>query len=136
MADAPLQTIDISSVAENVKDVVRVLKRNVRGRYSHLKRGFPDLSHLPREDQDRIHNFMNMETHEDVEEFKIWIRSLPDPNGVLMRRWEHNEMHEWLLLSHAANNAQTGTGMGLVESFIQYEILDTLRATEIEMMLS
>ncbi|KAJ6487309.1 hypothetical protein DFH09DRAFT_1339546 [Mycena vulgaris] len=136
MADALLPTIDIPSVAEEVKDAVGVLKRN--------------------------------------------IRTLPDPNGVLMRWWEHKEMHEWLLPSviqclsdsdpdvwhameattnfgeaqHAANNAQTGIGMGLVESFIQhalqvyclpficrslpafrYEILDTRRAAEIEIML-
>jgi hypothetical protein len=50
-----------------------------------LLSGFPDLSHLPSEDQDRVHNFMYLETPEDVEEFKIWIRTLPDPSGVLMR---------------------------------------------------
>ncbi|KAJ6572977.1 hypothetical protein B0H10DRAFT_2440108 [Mycena sp. CBHHK59/15] len=180
MADALLPTIDIPSVVEEVKDAVGVVKRNVRICYSHVKRGIPDVSHLPRDDQDRIHNFMYMETPEDVEEFKIWIRTLPDPNGVLLRWWEHKEMHEWLLPSviqclsdinpdvwhvmeattnfgeaqHAANNAQTGIGMGLVESFIQhapqvhclpfisrslpafrYEILDTRRAAEIEVML-
>ncbi|KAJ6606945.1 hypothetical protein B0H10DRAFT_2439850 [Mycena sp. CBHHK59/15] len=180
MADALLPTIDIPSVVEEVKDAVGVVKRNVRICYSHVKRGIPDVSHLPRDDQDRIHNFMYMETPEDVEEFKIWIRTLPDPNGVLLRWWEHKEMHEWLLPSviqclsdidpdvwhvmeattnfgeaqHAANNAQTGIGMGLVKSFIQhapqvhclpfisrslpafrYEILDTRRAAEIEVML-
>ncbi|KAJ6556722.1 hypothetical protein B0H10DRAFT_1967556 [Mycena sp. CBHHK59/15] len=180
MADALLPTIDIPSVVEEVKDAVGVVKRNVRICYSHVKRGIPDVSHLPRDDQDRIHNFMYMETPEDVEEFKIWIRTLPDPNGVLLRWWEHKEMHEWLLPSviqclsdidpdvwhvmeattnfgeaqHVANNAQTGIGMGLVESFIQhapqvhclpfmsrslpafrYEILDTRRAAEIEVML-
>ena len=104
---------------------------------------------------------MYMETPEDIEEFKIWIRTLPDPNGVLMRFfdsfvlhltlkidtdwWEHKEMHVWLLpgviqclsdidpdiwhvmeattnfgeAQHAANNAETGIGMGLVQSFIQ-----------------
>ncbi|KAF8166267.1 hypothetical protein K438DRAFT_1941754 [Mycena galopus ATCC 62051] len=161
MADALLPTIDIPSVAEKVKDAVGVLKRNVHICYSHVKRGFPDLSHLPCEDQDRIHNFMYMETPEDVEEFKIWIRTLPDPNGVLMCWWEHKEMHGWLLpgiiqclsdiaadvwhvmeattnfgeAQHAANNAETGIGMGLVQSFIQYEALDTRRAAEIEIML-
>ncbi|KAJ6583451.1 hypothetical protein DFH09DRAFT_1308960 [Mycena vulgaris] len=135
MADALLPTIDIPC-------------------YSHVKRGIPDVSHLPRENQDCIHNFMYMENPEDVEETKIWIRTLPDPNGW----WEHKEMYEWLLPSviqclsdidpdfwhvmevttncgeaqHAANNAQTGIGMGLVES---YEILDTRRAAEIEIML-
>ncbi|KAJ7909723.1 hypothetical protein B0H13DRAFT_1877422 [Mycena leptocephala] len=161
MADALLPTIDIPSVAEKVKDPIGVLTRNVRSCYSHVKRGFPDLSHLPREDQDRIHSFMYLETPEDVEEFKIWIRTLPDPNGVLMRWWEHKEMHKWLFpgviqclsdmdpdvwhimeattkfgeAQHAANNKETGIGMGLVESFIQYEALDTRRAAEIEIML-
>ncbi|KAJ7251891.1 hypothetical protein C8J57DRAFT_1474350 [Mycena rebaudengoi] len=144
LADALLPTIDIPSVAEEVKDAVGLLKRNVRVCYSHLKRGIPDLSHLPPEDQDRIRNFMYMKTPEDIEEFKTWIRTLPDPDGVLMRWWEHKEMHEWLLpgviqclsdidpniwhvmeattnlgeAQHAANNAQTGIGMGLVQSFI------------------
>jgi hypothetical protein len=91
--------------------------------------------------------------------------------------WEHKEMHKWLLpgviqclsdmdpdvwhimeattnfgeAQHAANNKETGIGMGLVESFIQYnsslificrsltacryEALDTRRAAEIEIML-
>ncbi|KAJ6603872.1 hypothetical protein B0H10DRAFT_1957613 [Mycena sp. CBHHK59/15] len=69
MADALLPTIDIPSVVEEVKDAVGVVKRNVRICYSHVKRGIPDVSHLPRDDQDRIHNFMYMETPEDVEEF-------------------------------------------------------------------
>ncbi|KAJ6613831.1 hypothetical protein B0H10DRAFT_1951223 [Mycena sp. CBHHK59/15] len=148
MADALLPTIDIPSVAEEVKDAVAVIPTS-NSSFSRWKfaspdvhfSGIPDLSHLPREDQDRIHNFMYMETPEDVEEFKIWIRTLPDPNGW----WEHKEMHEWLLPSviqclsddvwhvmeattnlgeaqHAANNAQTGIGMGVVESFIQHAL--------------
>ncbi|KAJ6507086.1 hypothetical protein C8R45DRAFT_923251 [Mycena sanguinolenta] len=161
MADALLPTIDIPSVAAKVKDAVGVLKRNVRISYSHVKRGFPDLSHLPGEDQDRIHNFMYLGTPEDVEEFKIWIRTLPDPNGGLMRWWKHKEMHHWLLPSiiqclsdinpavwhlmkattnfgeaqHVANNAETGIEMGLIQSFIQYEALDSRRAAEIKVML-
>ncbi|KAJ6462514.1 hypothetical protein C8R45DRAFT_1080626 [Mycena sanguinolenta] len=42
---------------------------------------------------------MYLGTPEDVEEFKIWIRTLPDPNGGLMRWWKHKEMDEWLLPS-------------------------------------
>lgn len=38
LADALLPTIDIPSVAEEVKDAVGLLKRNVRVCYSHLKR--------------------------------------------------------------------------------------------------
>ncbi|KAJ6595184.1 hypothetical protein DFH09DRAFT_1073005 [Mycena vulgaris] len=125
MADALLPTIDIQSVAEEVGgDAISLLKLIVRICYTHIKRGIPDLSHLPR-----------------------W--------------WEHKEMHEWLLptvvqclsdmapddwhvieattnfgeAQHKANNVQTGIGMGLVKSFIQYEILDTRRAAEIETML-
>ncbi|KAJ6603450.1 hypothetical protein DFH09DRAFT_1354653 [Mycena vulgaris] len=162
MADTLLPTIDIQSVAEEVGgDAISLLKLIVRICYTHIKRGIPDLSHLPREDQDRMNNFMYLETPEDVEEFKLWIRLLPDPNGVVLCWWEHKEMHEWLLptvvqclsdmapddwhvieattnfgeAQHKANNVQTGIGMGLVESFIQYEILDTRRAAEIETML-
>ncbi|KAJ6564162.1 hypothetical protein B0H19DRAFT_76035 [Mycena capillaripes] len=161
MADALLPTIDIPSAVEKFEDAVGLVKGNVRICYSHVKRGIPDVSHLPLEDQDRILNFMYMKTPEEVEEFKIWIRTLPDPNGVLLRWWEHKEMHEWLLpcvieclsdidpnvwhvmeattnfgeAQHAANNIQTGIGMGLVESFMQYEALDTRRAAEIEVML-
>ncbi|KAJ7115729.1 hypothetical protein C8R44DRAFT_927220 [Mycena epipterygia] len=161
MGDALLPTIDIPSVAEEVKETIGVLKKIVRSCYSHVKRGIPDISPLSREDQDRINNFMYMETPEDVEEFKIWIRTLPDPDGVLMRWWDHKEMHEWLLpgviqclsdmdpdvwhiieattnfgeAQHAANNAQTGIGMGTVQSFIEYDKLDTRRAAEIEIML-
>ncbi|KAJ7908060.1 hypothetical protein B0H13DRAFT_2331720 [Mycena leptocephala] len=160
MADA-LPTIDIPSVAEQIKDSGGLVKRNVRIHYSHVKRGIPDVSHLSREDQNRIRNFMYMETPADVGNFKIWIRTLPDPKGVLLRWWEHMEMHEWLLpgviqclsdvdpnvwhvmeattnlreAQHAANNAQAGIGMGLVESFIRYETPDTRRAAEIEIML-
>ena len=106
---------------------------------------------------------MHMGTSEDVEEFKTWIRTLTDPNGVLTRSfrlfcfhlalnidtgwWKHKEMHQWLFpgiiqclsdinpavwhlmkatinsaeVQHAANNAETGIGMGLVQSFIQYK---------------
>ncbi|KAJ6559387.1 hypothetical protein DFH09DRAFT_1483903 [Mycena vulgaris] len=158
LADVLLPTIDIPSVAEEVVDALDIVKRIVRICYSHLKRGIPDISYLPREDQGRIRNFMYMETPEDVDEFKLWIRTLPDPNGVLLRWWEHKEMHQWLLptvieclsdmapddwhvieattnfgeAQHKANNVQTGIGMGLVESS---EILDTRRAAEIETML-
>ncbi|KAJ7921300.1 hypothetical protein B0H13DRAFT_1866901 [Mycena leptocephala] len=161
MADALLPTIDIPSAVEKFEDAVGLVKGNVRICYSHVKRGIPDVSHLPPEDRDRIFNFMYMKSPEDVEEFKIWIRTLPDLNGVLLRWWEHKEMHEWLLpcvieclsdieanvwhvmeattnfgeAQHAANNIQTGIGMGLVESFMQYEALDTRRAAEIEVMI-
>ncbi|KAJ7737995.1 hypothetical protein B0H16DRAFT_1762096 [Mycena metata] len=174
MADALLSTIDLKSVAEEVGgDPISLLKLITRitsnGSFSlsgftssdgHCS-GLPDLSHLPHEDQDRVSSFMYLETPEDVEEFKLWIRSLPDPNDVILHWWEHKEMHEWLLpaaiecltdmasddwhvieattnfgeAQHKANNAQTGINMGLVESFIQYEILDTRRAAEIETML-
>ncbi|KAJ6473478.1 hypothetical protein DFH09DRAFT_1474287 [Mycena vulgaris] len=97
LADVLLPTIDIPSVAEEVMDALDIVKRIVRICYSHLKRGIPDTSYLPREDQGRIHNFMYMETPEDVDEFKLWIRTLHDPNGVLLRWWEHREMHQWLL---------------------------------------
>ncbi|KAJ7824848.1 hypothetical protein B0H13DRAFT_1918903 [Mycena leptocephala] len=55
MADALLPIIDIPSVAEQIKDSVGLVKRNVRIHYSHVKR------HLSREDQNRIPNFMYIE---------------------------------------------------------------------------
>ncbi|KAJ7710894.1 hypothetical protein B0H17DRAFT_1123978 [Mycena rosella] len=85
MADALLPTIVIPSVAEEVVDALALIKRITRICYSHIKRGIPDVCYLPREDQDRMRNLMYMKTLEDVEEFKLWIRTLPDPNGVLLR---------------------------------------------------
>ncbi|KAJ6524977.1 hypothetical protein B0H19DRAFT_1276334 [Mycena capillaripes] len=110
MVDALLPTIDIPSVAEEVKDALSVAAiPTSNGSFTspdvHFS-GIPDVSHLPREDQDRIHNFMYMKTSEEVEEFKIWIQTLPDTNGVLPFEAQHK-----------ANNVQTGIGMGLVESF-------------------
>ncbi|KAJ7823896.1 hypothetical protein B0H14DRAFT_2597649 [Mycena olivaceomarginata] len=38
-----------------------------------------------------------LETPTAVEEFKVWIKTLPDPDGTLTRWWSHKLMHEWIL---------------------------------------
>ncbi|KAK7014828.1 hypothetical protein R3P38DRAFT_3400477, partial [Favolaschia claudopus] len=99
---------------------------------------------------------MYIKTIEEFEDFRRWIRTLPDPDGAIKAWWDHKEMHRWLLpaiiqclsgipkerwhimaettnggeAQHALNNAEAGTRMGLVESLMQYEILDTRRAAE------
>ncbi|KAJ7757828.1 hypothetical protein B0H14DRAFT_3511824 [Mycena olivaceomarginata] len=108
---------------------------------------------------------MYLETPTAVEEFKVWIKTLPDPDGTLMQRtagwWSHKLMHEWILpgciqclsgidkdtwnimeattnlgeAQHKANNAATDIQMGMVESFIKYEEFDKRREAEIELML-
>ncbi|KAJ7618793.1 hypothetical protein FB45DRAFT_932474 [Roridomyces roridus] len=161
MADALLQTINIPSVAEQIKTPAGVIKKTVRACYSHVKRGLPDLSHLSLEDRDRIKNFMYIETVEEVEVFKVWIRTVADPTGIILRWWEHKEMHEWILPSiiqclshmdadiwhimeatsnfgeaqHSKNNLEAGTGIGLVQSFIEYDDIDARRAAAIEVMI-
>ncbi|KAJ7306174.1 hypothetical protein DFH08DRAFT_1054689, partial [Mycena albidolilacea] len=165
LADAMLPTIDIPQVAAKVRSAADVLKFILRICFAHLKRGIPELPHLPHEDHQRISNFMYLETPTAVEEFKVWIKTLPDPDGTMMQRtagwWSHKLMHEWILpgciqclsgidkdtwnimeattnlgeAQHKANNAATDIQMGMVESFIKYEEFDKRREAEIELML-
>ncbi|KAJ7133040.1 hypothetical protein C8R44DRAFT_870490 [Mycena epipterygia] len=71
--------IDIPTVAEEVVDALALIKRITRICYSHIKRFVLVLGLY------LIAYAISTETPEDVEEFKLWIRTLPDPNGVLLR---------------------------------------------------
>ncbi|KAJ7823156.1 hypothetical protein B0H14DRAFT_2598073 [Mycena olivaceomarginata] len=84
LADAMLPAIDIPEVAAKVQNAADLLKFILRICFSHLKRGIPELPHLSHEDHQRISNFMYVETPADVEEFKAWIKTVPDPDGTLM----------------------------------------------------
>ncbi|KAJ6488414.1 hypothetical protein DFH09DRAFT_1339191 [Mycena vulgaris] len=124
--------------------------------------GIPNLLHLTDADRKRLFDLKYLKTREEVDAFKIWIRTLADPQGVLKRWWEHKLMHHWLLrgitqclsnislerwntmeattnlgeAQHAWNNAQTGISMGVIQSFKQYEELDIRRAEEIRLRKS
>ncbi|KAJ7865921.1 hypothetical protein B0H14DRAFT_3442728 [Mycena olivaceomarginata] len=150
LADALLPMNDIPEVAAKVRSPADVLKFILRICFSHLKRGIPELPHLPHDDYQRIANFMYLETPAAAEEFKVWIKTLPDPDGTLTRWWSHKLMHEWILpgciqclsdidkntwhimeattnlgeAQHKANNAATDIQMGMVESFMKYEEYD------------
>ncbi|KAJ7658241.1 hypothetical protein DFH06DRAFT_1196427 [Mycena polygramma] len=113
-------------------------------------------------DRKRIFDFKYAKTPEEVESFKAWIPTVPDPQGELKRWWDHKLMHRWLLpgliqclsnipleqwntmepttnlgeAQHAWNNAQTGISMGVIESFKKYEELDIRRAAEIEIRMA
>ncbi|KAJ7110277.1 hypothetical protein C8R43DRAFT_1139424 [Mycena crocata] len=51
---------------------------------------------------------------EDVQQFELWTRKRPDPNGW----WEHKEMHKWLLKQdrRASENAVTDAQPHLKQS--------------------
>ncbi|KAJ6518377.1 hypothetical protein DFH09DRAFT_1098563 [Mycena vulgaris] len=132
--------------------------------YAELKifSGIPNLLHLTDADRKRIFDLKYLKIREEIDAFKIWIRTLADPQGVLKRWWEHKLMHRWLLrgiiqclsniplerwntmdtttnlgeAQHAWNNAQTGISMGVIQSFKQYEELDIRRAEEIRLRKS
>ncbi|KAF8189161.1 hypothetical protein K438DRAFT_1971805 [Mycena galopus ATCC 62051] len=105
----------------------------------------------------RIFDLKYLKTHEEVETFKAWIVTLADPQGVLKRWWDHKLLRgiiqclsnipfeQWNTMEattnlgeaqHAWNNSQTGTSMGLMESFKKYEELDIRRAEGIESRMS
>ncbi|KAJ7071887.1 hypothetical protein B0H15DRAFT_965755 [Mycena belliarum] len=137
---------------------------NWRGRkpFGQAKKGVPELLHLSPAHRKRISDVRYLKTPEEVEVFKVWIPTLPDPQGVIKRWWDHKLMHRWLLpgfihclskipleqwntmeattnlgeAQHAWNNSQTGISMGVIESFRKYEELDIRRAQEIEGRMS
>ncbi|KAJ7734154.1 hypothetical protein DFH07DRAFT_967699 [Mycena maculata] len=157
--DAFVATVDLEDVRSVVTgDSQELLSFVLRLCYSHLNRGIPKLLNHPRETRQRIFGLKYLKTREEVEVFNAWIITLADPQGVLKRWWEHKLMHRWLLrgiiqclsniplqqwntmeattnlgeAQHAWNNDQTGTSMGVIESFKKYEELDIRRAEEIE----
>ncbi|KAJ7663770.1 hypothetical protein DFH06DRAFT_1393433 [Mycena polygramma] len=162
-ADALVDTVDLDEVrAVVITDAVMLLLFVLRLCYTHYDRGVPKLLHLSAADRRRISELKYAKTVDEVEAFKTWIVTLPDPDGTLKRWWTHKTMHTWLLpgfiqclsriplerwnsmdattnlgeAQHAWNNAQTGTSMGVIESFKKYEELDARRAAEIEMRMA
>ncbi|KAJ7125983.1 hypothetical protein C8R44DRAFT_733910 [Mycena epipterygia] len=113
-AHAFVDTVDLDEVRSVVvADPVLVLLYVLRLCYSHYNRGIPNLSHLSAEDRRRISDLKYAKTVAEVEAFKTWISTLPDPDGVLKRTifysvavfaqlmmlgwWGHKTMHNWLL---------------------------------------
>ncbi|KAF8144511.1 hypothetical protein K438DRAFT_2029147 [Mycena galopus ATCC 62051] len=158
-ADAFVPTVDLENVRSVVRvDPQELLSFILQLCYSHFNRGIPDLLDHSSTTRKRIFDLKYLKTREEVETFKALIVTLADPQGVLKRWWDHKLMHRWLLrgiiqclsnipleqwntmeattnlgeAQHAWNNSQTGTSMGLMESFKKYEELDIRRAEEIE----
>ncbi|KAJ7814346.1 hypothetical protein B0H14DRAFT_3878738 [Mycena olivaceomarginata] len=153
-ADAFLPTID--------REERTLLLFVLRLCYTHIFRGVPEAPHLSKNDHDRIKDFIHMETPQAVEDFKLWIANVPDPDGAIARWWKQKLMHFWLLpatiqclsriplnhwhtmpattnlgeAQHARNNAETGTQMGIIESFKKYAEYDARRAAEINVKLA
>ncbi|KAF7359826.1 hypothetical protein MVEN_00707900 [Mycena venus] len=138
----------------------------------------PDAPHLSKDDHNRIKGFVHPETPQAVEDFKVWIATIPDPDGAITRWWKQKITHFWLLpaaiqclsriplndwhtmpattnlgeAQHARNNAETGTQMGIIESFkkstcltlastrapnhYRYAEYDARRAAEIKVKLA
>ncbi|KAJ7082753.1 hypothetical protein B0H15DRAFT_932659 [Mycena belliarum] len=107
LADAFAPTVDIES---------HLLLYILRLCYTHYNRGVPELLHLSPADRKRISDVRYLKTPEEVEVFKVWIPTLPDPQGVIKRMpilplpwytplalnhglgwWDHKLMHRWLL---------------------------------------
>ncbi|KAJ7082748.1 hypothetical protein B0H15DRAFT_932657 [Mycena belliarum] len=105
LADAFAPTVDIESV-----------RTAIAGDPQHLLLGVPELLHLSPADRKRISDVRYLKTPEEVEVFKVWIPTLPDPQGVIKRMpilplpwytplalnhglgwWDHKLMHRWLL---------------------------------------
>ncbi|KAJ7730406.1 hypothetical protein B0H16DRAFT_1773850 [Mycena metata] len=131
-ADALVPTVDL----EHVRSAVAADPQE-------LLSGIPKLLDQTSETRQRIFNLKYIKTREELEEFSAWLKTLPDPHGVLKRWWGHKTMHRWLLrgvvqclsnipleqwntmeattnlgeAQHAWNNAQTGISMGVIESF-------------------
>ncbi|KAJ7868340.1 hypothetical protein B0H14DRAFT_3585160 [Mycena olivaceomarginata] len=161
-ADAFLPTIDREELRGVVTDAGTLLLFVLRLCYTHIFRGVPDAPHLSKDDHNRIKGFVNLETPQAVEDFKVWIANVPDPDGAIMRWWKQKITHFWLLpaaiqclsriplndwhtmpattnlgeAQHARNNAETGTQMGIIESFKKYAEYDARRAAEIKVKLA
>ncbi|KAJ6536393.1 hypothetical protein B0H19DRAFT_1079888 [Mycena capillaripes] len=142
-ADAFLPTIDRDELRGVVTDAGTLLLYVLRLCYTHIFRGIPEAPHLSKDDHNRIQNFVHLESSEAVEDFKVWIADIPDPNWAIARWWKQKLQQFWLLpakiqclsriplndwhtmpaitnlgeAQHARNNAETGTQMGMIESF-------------------
>ncbi|KAJ6552166.1 hypothetical protein B0H10DRAFT_1968474 [Mycena sp. CBHHK59/15] len=161
-ADAFLPTIDREELRGVVTDAGTLLLFILRLCYTHIFRGVPEAPHLSKDDHDRIKGFVHLETPQAVEDFKLWIANLQDPDGAIARWWKQRLTHFWILpatiqclsriplndwhtmpattnlgdAQHARNNAETGTQMGIIESFKKYAEYDARRAAEINVKLA
>ncbi|KAJ7732229.1 hypothetical protein DFH07DRAFT_781006 [Mycena maculata] len=162
-ADAFLPTIDREELRGVVTDAGTLLLFVLRLCYTHIFRGVPEAPHLSKDDHDRIKGFVHLETRQAVEDFKLWIANVPDPDGAITRWWKQKLTHFWLLpatiqclsriplndwhtmpattslpgeAQHARNNAETGTQMRINESFKKYAEYDARRAAEINVKLA
>ncbi|KAJ6541306.1 hypothetical protein B0H10DRAFT_2392116 [Mycena sp. CBHHK59/15] len=70
-ADAFLPTIDREELRGVVTDAGTLLL------------GVPEAPHLSKDDHDRIKGFVHLETPQAVEDFKLWIANLQDPDGAI-----------------------------------------------------
>ncbi|KAK6981644.1 hypothetical protein R3P38DRAFT_3234088 [Favolaschia claudopus] len=160
--DAFLPTVDREELRGVVTSAETLLPYVLRVCHTHVFRGIPEAPHLSREEHSRLRGFVSLQSPEAVEDFKIWIANLPDPDGTIKRWWKHKIMHVWLLAAiiqclscialndwhsmpattnlgeaqHARNNAETGTQMGIIESFKKYAEYDARRAAEIAVKLA
>jgi hypothetical protein len=49
----------------------------------NVHRGISEAPHLSNNDHDRIQGFVHLESSQAVEDFKVWIANLPDPDGAI-----------------------------------------------------
>ncbi|KAK6966558.1 hypothetical protein R3P38DRAFT_3245838 [Favolaschia claudopus] len=156
--DAFLPTVDREELRGVVTSAETLLPYVLRVCHTHVFRGIPEAPHLSREEHSRLRGFVSLQSPEAV----VWIADLPDPDGTIKRWWKHKIMHVWLLAAiiqclscialndwhsmpattnlgeaqHAHNNAETGTQMGIIESFKKYAEYDARRAAEIAVKLA
>jgi hypothetical protein len=97
-ADAFLPTIDSDELRGVVTDAGTLLLFVLRLCYTHIfryvvpfvsflflnvGRGIPDAPHLSKDDHDRIQGFVHLESPQAVEDFKVWIADVSDPDGAI-----------------------------------------------------
>ncbi|KAJ7793384.1 hypothetical protein B0H14DRAFT_2622951 [Mycena olivaceomarginata] len=143
LADAFLPIIDRDELFGVVTEAGTLLLFVLRLCYTHIFGGISEAPHLSNNDHDRIQGFVHLESSQAVEDFKVWIANLPDPDGAIARWWKQKLQHFWLLpaaiqclsriplndwhtipattnlgeAQHARNDAETGTQVGIIESF-------------------
>ncbi|KAJ7612019.1 hypothetical protein DFH06DRAFT_1147371 [Mycena polygramma] len=153
----------LSELAQNLVPMCRCVERTWNAVAERLKNVTTGVLELTLSDSDRKHifDFKYAKTPEEVESFKAWIPTVPDPQGELKLRmlgwWDQKLMHRWLLpgliqclskipleqwntmepttnlgeAQHAWNNAQTGISMGIIESFKKAAEIEIRMATAI-----
>ncbi|KAJ7857931.1 hypothetical protein B0H14DRAFT_3637442 [Mycena olivaceomarginata] len=142
-AEAFLPTIDREELRGVVTDAGTLLPFVLRLCYTHIFRGVPEAPHLSKDDHDRIKGFVHLETPQAVEDFKLWIANVPDPDGAITRWWKQKLMHFWLLpatiqcLSRIPlNDWHTMPATTNLESFKKYAEYDARQAAEINVKLA